>query len=417
MGCQDRHPRVDHYTLGMELYRQGQYEQALDELGHLQDRPDLIGRVAGFYRGMSHRALGMRQMQEGRFDQAATHLREAAGTIGRQAKLCSYLAALYAGTGRYDACADELEKAVAADADNGQAIRCLAQAQYRSGRREQAYLTLLSALRRLPASGPLHLQMGLFLAGEERFEQAHEHLAQAAQHDCTNPRTHFYLALNYAARGEGHQALRSFQRAFDLRSDDLRIAMHLALAARAVQERGEHVVIRIRETAQPSTPSQIRQLARYVTAEGDFLDAFLALPPSPADAELFGMLAGVLQMALSEHPAYADLHLRLSQVAARLDRVEAAREHGQRALAINPAYVQAMVHLARLEARAGRRDQAARYADLAIRRGADWPDVHCLAGEMLAERDQPLARRHFERALQLNHNYTRAADALSHLAA
>ncbi len=62
------------------------------------------------------------------------------------------------------------------------------------------------------------------------------------------------------------------------------------------------------------------------------MDAFLALPPSEVDAELFGVLEAALQTALAEHGDYADLHLRASAVldqAGAAGRGDAARPNGR----------------------------------------------------------------------------------------
>jgi len=400
----------------MNLYRQGRYEQALDELTKVRGQDNLIGRLARFYEALSHRELGLSCMRQGRFEQAATHLRLAAAKGGRHANLSSYLAAAYAGAGKYDDCACELERACDCD-DDGAATSRLAQAQWRSGRREQAYLTLLVALRKHAHSVALHMQMGLFLSAEERFAEARGHFQQAAHRDCTSARAHFYLGLCCSALHEPLDAVRAFQRAFDLRGHDTHLALHLSLAARAAQQSGHSVRLQLRETPQPPATSHVRQLARYIAGESDFVEAFLALPPSDADADLFGLLAGLLEMALQEHPTYADLHGRLSQVYARLGRLDDARYAAQAALNFNPRYVQVLVHLARMEADAGDPERAVEHARRAIACGGDWADVHCLAGEMLAPRDPAQARRHLERALEINHNYTQAARALSRLAA
>lgn len=416
MSSQEQTPREDHYSRGMNLYRQGRYEQALAELGQVRGQDNLIGRLGRFYEGLCHRELGLSCIRQGRFEQAAGHLRLSAATVGRQADLSSYLAAAYAGAGQYDDCVQELERSAETSGDDVAASR-LAQAQWRAGRREQAHLTLLSALRKLGPGAALHLQMGLFLSVEERFAEARRHFQQAAQIDCTSVRAHFYLGLCCSALHEPLEAVRSFQRAFDLRGQDLRLALHLSLAARAAQQAGHAVVLELRETPCPQATSHVRQLARYIAGESDFVEAFLALPPSAADGDLFGLLGGLLEMALQEHPTYADLYCRLSQVYARLGRLDDARRAALAALHLNPRYVQVLVHLARLEAQDGNADQAARHAQQAIACGGDWADVHCLAGEMLAPHDPAQARRHLERALQLNHNYTRAACALSRLAA
>jgi tetratricopeptide (TPR) repeat protein len=338
--------------------------------------------------------------------------------LGRQADLCGYLSAIYANTGRWERCVAEMEDSARAGDKQVRTWRKLAQAQWHAGRREEAYLTLHAALRTLGAKADLHLQLGLFHAAEDRYDLARQAFESAVEADCTHSDCHYYLALAAAAQGDPYGAVLSFQRAFDLRSDDLMLAHRLAVAARAAGEGGYHVTVRLPESAAPVNASQIRQLASYLCSESDFVEAFLSLPASQMDAELFGMLAGVLQTALAEHPRYADLHYHGARVFQRLGRTDAALHHARQAVAINERYVEALVLLARLEDRAGDARAAVEHARAAIACGADWPDLHCLAGEWLVRCNRPAeARRHLERALQLNRNYSPAAEALASLAA
>ena len=54
----------------------------------------------------------------------------------------------------------------------------------------------------------------------------------------------------------------------------------------------------------------------------------------------------------------------------------------------------------------------------AIARGADWPDIHCLAGEWLARAGRSNeAKKHFTRAMQLKSPYPRAARGMAAMAA
>ncbi|MHC4983827.1 MAG: tetratricopeptide repeat protein, partial [Planctomycetota bacterium] len=156
----------------------------------------------------------------------------------------------------------------------------------------------------------------------------------------------------------------------------------------------------------------------YIASEPEFCEACLSLPESPMDLDLFEMLAGVVQMALTAHSDYADLHYYCSRIFDRLGRLDEAVEHARKALEINPRYVRAHLHMADVLARTDRCGDSAEHIEIAISCGADWPDVHCLAGELLLRLDERLrARKHFQRALELNANYARAAEALAKPAA
>ena len=410
--------REDHYTAGLSLYRQGRYEDALDCLVRAAADDGLDSNLARFYHAMSHRGLGIEALRSGDYLAAETHLRQAVSGIGRSADLANYLAALYARTGCHERCAREAERAAEMDASNPAAWRRMALAQWQAGRRPQAQMTLAKALRKLGGVSELHLQAGLFHAAEGRHDAARASLARAVEADCTRSEAHYYLALAAAAQGDVYAAVRSFQRAYELRPDDLMAAYQLALAARAVDEAGGSVLLRLPEPSAAMAGSEIRQLAHYVQRESEFVDAFLALPPSEVDGELFELLAGVLRMALDEHPDYADLHHRCGRVLHRLNDPAAAMRHTAAALEINPRYVAALQHAGQLHVAAGRTEEAIGYYERAIAGGGDWADLHCTLAELLRENDRrDGAEKHLRRALTLNAGYTRAAEALALLAA
>ena len=403
---------MDSYTEGMSLYRRGRYEEAVRLLAHVIGREDLVGRLARFYRGMSHRAIGIGAMRAGRFDIAERHLRSAAAALGRDADLTAYLSGIYAHTHRYEACAAEMERARTADCDGAAACRKLAQAQWRAGRREQAHITLADGLRRHGDHPALNMQLGLFYAADERFAEARSCLESVVQADCGNPDAHYYLALAAAAEGDVRTSAHALQRAFDLRPGDLLLALQLALTAKACAERGSPLVLRLPEPAPPPAASEMRHLANYVTAENDFIEAFLSLPKSAADGELFGMLAAVTDVALAQHPDYADLHYYRARIHKRLGDVERAEREAHKAVRINGRYVQALLLLADIEARTDRHKEALEHVVRAIECGADWPDVHSLAGEWLIRCGRPReARWHLRRALHLKTTYPRARPA------
>ena len=410
--------QVDHYTEGLSLYRQGRYAEALDELSPLCEQEGLLSRVARYYHAMSHRAMGIEALRRGEFHQAEQHLHTVVEAIGRCGDMTDYLASLYAGTARYRQCAEEMEKAVQSDGDSASVWRKLALARWRAGRRCEAYMTLAEAIRRVGEESELRVQLGLFHAAEEQYPEARAELNRAVEADCTNPDAHYYLALAAAAQNDIPAAVSSFQRALELRPDDLVCAYQLAIAAKAAEQAGFGVILRLPELLSQPAGSEIRQLARYVCREPDFVDAFLSLPPSAVDDELFDLLGGVLQMAIDEHPAYADLHYRCSRVFHRLGRTDAAIDYGLRALAINPRYIQALIHVGRLYAETSRPQEAIAHLEAAIACGGDWPDVHCLLGELMGRLDaRGKARSHLKRALELNATYTRAAKSLELLAA
>ena len=411
-------PSASPYGQGLALYHQGRYDEAAQVLAQVPHNGDLSGSVARYYLGMSHRALGAQAMSQGHLAEAERHLAAAAQALGRQGDLSSYLACLYARAGKPTDCLRQTDKALAGGADDSRAWLRHAQALWRSARPDEAQIVLRQALRRFGQQAGLHRQLGLFLAGQGRWAEAQDAFARAIQADCSRADAHEYHGLAAAATNNARVALQSLQRAYELRPNDMVLAHRLALTAKVVTQQGHPVAIRLPEPASKPSPSQLGHLAHYVTAEGDFVDAFLTLPPSQADAELFGVLEAALQAAIAQHGDYADLHLRSSAVLARLGRTAEAVSHAETAVKINGRYVRARLHLGRLCADAGRDDEAVEHLEQAIASGADWADVHCAAADLLGSRGRLAeARQHLTRALQLNPSYSRATEAMASLAA
>lgn len=411
--------RADQYKRGVHHYFRGRHQEAIAELEALQDQDDVSARMARYYRALARRALGMADLEQSRFEQAEGHLQAAIADVGNDAGLGTHLARIYARTHRQERCAAQMELLAEEHPDDATVQRRLAQAQWHAGRRIEAHMTLSAALRRLGHVARLHLQMGLFQAADERFADARESLARATQADQALPEAHRYLGLAEAALENFPAATNALQRALELRPDDLLCAYQLARAARAAAECGHKILLRPPAAANaPAETSEARQLARYVVADPDFLDALLALPAADGDERLFGLLLGVTRMALTQHPRYADLHLRCSRILTRLRRSEEALRHAQKALEINPRYVQALLEAADLCAAADRPTEAIGHLRQAIDLGADWPDVHCRAAQLMVHCNAGAAAAgHLRRALDLKPNYGPAADALAKLAA
>lgn len=411
---------------GMRAYRRGDYSAAIETLVSLADRSDLFGKLARYYCAMGYRAMGLECLEAGEFSAAAGHLRQAVALIGNKAELAEYLLRVYAKTAQYDRYTDSAEVLSKLNRDDVAARVRLAQAQWHTGRRPLAIITLLIALRELGDKAELHLSLGLFYAAKEEFSPAAEHLRRAVECDCTSVAAHRSLGLVESARGKFTLAVRAFQRACALSPQDLMLTYQLCLAADAAAKTNHHIRLSLPEFNQPKTDPNvsaehvrpIRHLAEYAAAEPDFIETFLALPPSDADKDLFGVILSVLQTALTYHADYADLHYYAGVASARLGMFEQARRYTAAAVDINPRYAKALIHLGEMDARLGDVTQAIANLQRAALAGADFPDIHSRLGDLMKQRGMSAqARRHYERALELKPHYQRACDAIASLAA
>jgi superkiller protein 3 len=411
-------PTIDRYTRGILHFREGRLAEAADELLVLLGRGDAIGCVARYFYAAAERGLAAKALRATDLAAAERHVRMAMAATGRDCSLPGCVAAFYAQSGRREDCCREMDRLVGAGGDGADERRKLAQAQWRAGHQAEAYMTLTEALRRFGDCGRLHLQMGLFLSAEGRYDEARASLERAAEADCDDPDAHRYLALTAAAQGDLAAAVYAFQRSLDLRPTDSLLARQLLLSAKAAADSGLAMTIRLPAASELPRDGGLADLAEYVAAEPDVVEALLALPESLADEELFALLAAVLDLAISACPTYADLHLLSSRVLARLGQLDAAIGRARGALSLNGRFVRARVQLAELYAQAGRTAEAAGQMTRAVADGADWPDVHLRAGELLRRCGHvERARQHFRRALEINGQYAAAAKGLASLAA
>lgn len=406
------------YQEGVQAYRAGDFPAAIDCLRGLLDQGDLAGRLARYYTAMSHRGLARDHIRSGDYAQAAQELGQATVLVGNHADLAGYLLAVYARTGQRELFAQQAERMAHQQPADALAQVSLAQAQWQSGRRPLAILTLTQAIRHLGDLAILHVNMGLMQAAQDQHEQARVSFAKAVQADKRNPDAWRYLALTESALGNVMAAAEAMLRAYRRGGENLMLTYELCLVCDAAVKAGHRFVIPLRRKAHGLRGGDIGALARAIAADHDLVAAFLALPPSSVDGEVFGLLSAALRGALREHPDYADLHYQASCVHARLGRSGQAIEHARLSVAINSGYTAALLHLAGLEGKAGRLEAAQERLSQALRAGGDWPDVHAALGDVLGRAGQKeQAELHYRRALELNRNYTEAAEGLSRLAA
>jgi len=405
------------FARGIRLYRQGMYRQAKTELTNASATGGVLGRIARYYRGRACYEAAVGLARQGDLAGTQAYLGRSAGLLGRSSDLAVYLARAYGAVGRRRRAEAKLNAAADLSHGDPNIVARLARTQARDGRTVEAMMTLRAALREHPDAAELHLQAGLVLSRQGRLSEAGEHFRRACECDCCSAPAHRYLGLCKAAEGRCAEAVGHLSRAHALRPHDIVCAYELASVARAAADRPYDCPLRLQPIVTPSDSNSLRDLAEFVTAESDFVGAMLSLPPSEIDSELFSLLSAVMDLALEIHERYADLHYRQALILRRLDDHEGAAGHARRALEINGRYVQARILLGKLLVQT---DPAAAIEQLtaAVTLGGDYADVHAeLGGLYQAAGDTDKARRAWTRALEINHSFTKASDALRRLAA
>jgi protein O-GlcNAc transferase len=290
----------------------------------------------------------------------------------------------------------------------------LAHALARDGQFDRAVETLENTIREHPDPSDFRFQLGLLHASADRYEAAVEVLADAVQLAPQDAAIRQYMGLACGALGMLTQAVEHLMAAQKIRPNDSYVALLLTLAAKAASDSSVGVeILPLPPTTAPADQLAIEELGKLIIEEPEFVEAFLSLPDSDVDSDVFGMLAAILELALERHPDYADLYFHCSRVYARLGRTESAISQAHRAVEINPRYVQALIQLGRLYAHTDRRWQAIWRLQEAITSGGDYPDVHYLLGEMYRrDGDSERACEQYRRALELNSTFTPAREAL-----
>jgi tetratricopeptide (TPR) repeat protein len=421
------------YQRGLAAYETGQYPRAIEALAQIAERRHLPGTLARFYLGQAHLQQGIVDLDAGRHAEAARHFSEARRINPAAPGLSEYLTRCHLGQRQYELAAAEMERDGASSAATTDAIIRRAHALARSGQHASAVELLTKEADRSPHRVALRFQLGVMHASVDAYLPAADAFETVIRRAPLHLDARHHLGLALAALGRVNDAMRHLSIVSKLRPHDAGLEAILRLAP-ASDRIAEGIATITTSTDAPAAigpaadaqaadasaavTTAIDLLGRLVAEEPDFVEAFLNLPDSAVDAEIFSMLSAVLESALERHPDFADLHYHCSRVRARLGKTQAAIASAAEAVRINPRYVQAMIQLGRLYAVSDAGDSAIDRLNDAIRAGGDYPDVHFLLGELYRERGRnDDARRAYRRALDLNANYESARRALETVAA
>lgn len=408
------------YEAGMAAFHAGDYELALAHLEAVEPASSAHANMARFYVGQSHLRLGMKRFGEKRFAAAADHFRRAADINPSGGGLCRYLETCYVRLRRYDLAAAELARKVAQHPDDIEACVRYALATWKSGEPRKAEDILRRALAARPTEPELLYQLGTMLGAEDRYEEAIDALRRCLVHDPNHGRAHQRIAQCLGVVQRPVEALEHLQHAQRLLPNDGMVAFQLSLLAGQFQARLRPADLRLGESVVLDLHDRraIERLSQMIHEEPEFLEAFLSLPASEVDREVFAALLTVVERAIDRHPRYADLRHRCGQILTRLGRVDEAVTQVEHAVAINPHYVNALIQLAQLYQTTCRNEEAIVRLQQAIDLGANYPDVHYLLGQLYQSQGRTEeARWAYERALHLNGRFAPARDALMTLVA
>ncbi len=408
------------YKEAMKFYKTGQYGQAIQIFERLGSFSGLHGHMVKFYYARSCRKFAEELIEKGKFNLAIEYLNRAVKINPASPELLSFLASYYVSQGQYKSAAEQFETLSNIDPINENAELRSAIADYLAGRYEKSIGKLKKLVHRFPSNFTINYYLGTFLSGQEDYNQAIIYLTKASQLRPEDPQVHLKLGLAHGIAGHIPQAVYHISKAHKLDPANNWILMHLVLAVKHAKHLGLDVEVEIEkiDNLRVSSTPNIEKLAELISQESEFVTAFLDLPETGIDEDIFSSLLRVILKALEKHPEYADLHYHCSCVYQRLNKFDEAIEETEKALELNPRYLNALIQLARLYSKTNKEAQAIDRLKTAITLGANYPDIHYMLGNLYRRSGKVEdAKLHYERALKLNPEYKEAKKALEALVA
>ncbi|MCA9255937.1 MAG: tetratricopeptide repeat protein [Phycisphaerales bacterium] len=403
------------YREGLAAFETGDYERAIERLSQIDDGGSVSSTLAKFYLGQSHMKLGVELMNAGNHVSAIHHFNTARRLNPDAAGLSKYLATCYAAQRKFDRVADEFERSPDSDIDDSTRSIRLAHAMARNGQMQSGIETLIKAIDDAPHRVDVRRHLGMMYAAAEQYVDAVCVFQEAVELAPLDAELRRSFAMALGASEDHAEAAEHLAIAMKLRPNDAMLGVMLAMAMDAAKT--TTVKVRIdpaTETLELTDDRSIDSLSELIVSEPDFVEAFLALPQTGVDNEVFSLMAGVLERALAANPEFADLHYHCARVYLRLGRLNEAIDEARRAVEINPRYVQALIQLGRLYASEDQTLEARERLSQAILFGGDYPDVHFLIGELYQrDGDRRSAADAYRRALALNDQFSRAREALA----
>ncbi|MFA5864113.1 MAG: tetratricopeptide repeat protein [Phycisphaerae bacterium] len=404
------------YKDAMSLYKSGVYDQAADLLAKLIDSTSLQGQVSRFYHAVACRKHAELLMENGNFDLAARYLQRGIKSNPDSKAMISFLAQCYLKQEKYTQAGAQMSRLATLKGENPDLRLKEALSYYAGGHFDRAVSLLESMVRQFPSNFDVNFNLGMILAGQDQVEQSIPYLTKACRLRPENVDAQWKLGLAQGLRGHLIEGVRHLQQAHRLEPENNWLLCHLTLVVKQARHEGLAVtmdVVKIDQISSTGAVAALNNLSELIVAEPDFVTAFLDLPTTDIDDQIFSALLQIVMRALERHPEYADLHHHCSCIYQRLGQSDKAIRESQQALEINPRYVNALIQLARLYSQTDRNQEAITRLQTAILNGANYADVHYLLGNLYHKQGSlEHARRHYRRALKLNNEFQAAEDAL-----
>ncbi len=382
--------RKQKYRRALRALRGKDYSAAVAIFGDLAAGEDICGALSRYYAGEAYQRLGVEQMHQHDFDTAAESFKRAVGFNPQNHTLATHLACCLAQLGKFDLAGRYADRETTLrSAESAPRIR-LALCQWRDGRQTAAIQTLRAGTTDQPHNGEWYFQLGVLLAAREEHDAAITALTRAAELLPLPGETFKNLGLCHGASRAFGEAVRFLSLAQQHRPHDATIGLYLAMAAKAASEAGgvPQVQLALPDVATVVELADIEELTELISNEPEVIEAFLTLSQKESDADVFELLAAVVDRAALQAPNDADLFYHRARIHRRLGRRDLAIQYCERALEINPHQVQALITLSRLYLETNLQDDARTRLQQVLDLGHEYADVYFYLGCIYRDRGQ-----------------------------
>ena len=339
--------RNAHLNLGILLYKQARYEEALEVARiAVEQRPDY---------SKAHDYLGAILNALGRFEEAETHLRRAIALNPQEKNAHFNLGNTLCEQGRYEEALEAARVAVEQRPDFARAHTTLSIALTALGRFEEAEAHLRRAIALNPHTQNVHLNLGMTLYYQGLYEEALDAARVAVEQRPDFALAHVNLGLALNALGRSEEAGTPLRRALDLNPVDSfqklielltpqgryeeaidLIAQAAGLAPDSTQAAELHFLMgeTARENGQPEAAAEYYE--HTLEMDPHYAEALHWLATLRAQQQRYGEMLELLQRLIALHPNDAATYSNMGIALVFLGRNDEALQRFDQALSLDP---------------------------------------------------------------------------------
>ena len=293
----------------------------------------------------AHRHLGMALYEQGRYAEALGPAHIAVDQRPNYSKTHITLGNVLSALGRFDEAETHLRRAIALNPEAHKAHLSLGNVLYKQGRYAEALDAAQVALEQDPEFSEAHSNLGAILAALGRFDEAETHLRRAIALNPAGRDAHHNLGAALYKQGRYAEALDAAQVALEQDPEFSEAHSNLGAILAALGRFDEaETHLRHAIALNPQHIDPFRKLIEVLTPQGRYDEAIDALAQAAALAPA--------------SPQVAELHFQMGRAAEENGQAEVAAEYYGRTFELDPHHAKAIRRLAHLKLEQQRYDEA-----------------------------------------------------------